>query len=62
MKVGDLVRHFRHPNMRGGQKLEIGIVIHVDTMAKGGYVIAVFPTYGEQAVYPNKVEVINESR
>ena len=61
MKVGDLVRHFRHPNLRGYVE-EIGIVIHVDTMAKGGYVIAVFPTYGEQAVYPNKVEVINESR
>ena len=62
MQVGDLVRHFRHPDGLVGQRLEIGIVTHVDTMAKGGYVIAVFPTYGEQAVYPNKVEVINAGR
>ena len=55
MKVGDLVSMRGHPHT-------IGIVINVDTIEKGGYAIVVFPIHGEQCVYPDKAEIINEAR
>jgi hypothetical protein len=60
VKVGDLVRNKRHPHAG------IGVIISVDTIEKGyGYAIAIFPNLcflGEQIVYPDEAEVINESR
>jgi hypothetical protein len=68
MNIGDMVRNTRHPNAG------IGIVIKVDqsetwNLSASGpttinFAIAVFPdlTDSEQIIYPDEVEIINESR
>jgi len=61
MKVGDLISMRGHPHSPGWWHT-IGIVINVDTIEKGGYAIVVFPIHGEQCVYPDKAEIINEAR
>ena len=54
MQVGDLVRNIRHPHAG------VGVVTKVDL--SGLFVLANFSEYGEEIVYLDEIEVVNESR
>ena len=61
MKVGDLVRNKRNPHAG------IGVVVKLMAMEPGyqgrwSCAIAVFPDHGEQIIYRDEAEIINESR
>ena len=54
MQVGDLIRNKRHP------QAGTGVVTHVDP--SGLFVLAEFQEYGEEIVYADEIEAVDESR
>lgn len=54
IKIGDLVRNRRVPSFG------IGLVISVG--CESDYVIVVFPVFGQQVIYADDMEIVNESR
>ena len=62
MKVGDLIRNTRHPQAGFGIVVVVGAPGGYDRDLEPDYVITVWPDHGEEVVYADEIEVINESR
>ncbi len=60
MKVGDLVRNKRHPH--AGVGIIIKVLVPRGGLFGDGCALAFFPEYGNQTIYGDEAEVVNESR
>ena len=61
MKVGDLIRNTRHPQVGFGIVVVVGEPGGYDQDLEPDYVIAVWPDHGEEVAYADEIEVISES-